>query len=94
MDGYPSWPGIIDGLPQDKTVYEVMVKRHYRVRFFEKNRTSFGLIAEKNITKFKANTLPPMPKKPKANLEAAFSWADYVLGWSPEERTAYFKNNQ
>ena len=93
MGGYPFWPGIIDMTPDPESISDFMIKRHYRVRFFEKNRTSFGLISEENITKYKKTELPPMPKKPQAvSLKAAFSWADYVLDWSPDERMSYFQN--
>ena len=93
MEGYPFWPGIIDMLPDIENVTEFVMNRHYRVRFFEKSKTSFALISEDNITKYKKTDFPPKAKKSKtAGLKAAITWAEYVLDWSPDERNSYFHN--
>ena len=97
LDGYPYWPGIVDKCPQSESIYDMLVKRRYVVRFFDQGFTTIGSVQEKFIKIYedgnqKSHLSKKLPAATDRRLNAAIGWAQYVLNWPANDRLSYFKN--
>ena len=102
LDGFPYWPGIVDKCPSSESIYDMLVKRRYVVRFFDQKVTTIGNVQEKYIRRYDNNEdgqdrnqkqlFKKLPAATDRRLNAAIDWAKYVLDWSANDRLSYFKN--